>query len=58
MGTNFFYLREQSDVKELKFQYSRIQEANNLLQEQMVDVEETNLLLRSENTNLKTKITK
>ncbi|XP_057380976.1 uncharacterized protein LOC130703541 isoform X2 [Daphnia carinata] len=44
------------DVKELQFQYNRLQEQNTLLQEQMDAVEESNISLKSENSLLKTKI--
>ncbi|KAI9555383.1 hypothetical protein GHT06_017898 [Daphnia sinensis] len=44
------------DVKELQFQYNRLQEQNTLLQEQMDAVEESNISLKSENSLLKNKI--
>lgn len=44
------------DLKELQFQFNKLQEENQLLQEQMADVEETNVSLRSENSLLKSKI--
>ncbi|XP_046652411.1 golgin subfamily B member 1-like [Daphnia pulicaria] len=44
------------DVKELQFQFIRLQEQNNLLQEQMDAVEESNISLKSENSVLKNKI--
>lgn len=44
------------DVKELQFQYNRLQKQNTLLQEQMDAVEESNISLKSENSLLKNKI--
>lgn len=40
------------DVKELQFQLNKLQEQNKLLHNQMAEVEETILLLRSENAIL------
>ena len=40
------------DVKELQFQLNKLQEQNKLLHNQMAEVEETILLLRSENSIL------
>lgn len=46
------------DIKELQYQFNRLQEENILLQEQMADVEESNVSLRSENSQLKSRINK
>lgn len=44
------------DIKELQFQFNRLQQENSVLLEQMADVEETNISLRTENSQLKSKI--